>query len=134
MVLPYINMNPPQVYTCSPSWTLLPPRTILLGSPSASAPSIQYHTLNLDWWLISYMILYMVTLMYRTVFWTLWERERVGCLYFFYASFIMLYYPPPEYTFVICCLKTLALDPLIKSNVEFLLKCIFLSSKSGILN
>ena len=25
MVLPYINMNPPQVYTCSPSWTLLPP-------------------------------------------------------------------------------------------------------------
>ena len=25
LVLPYINMNPPQVYTCSPSWTLLPP-------------------------------------------------------------------------------------------------------------
>ena len=25
MVLPYINMNPPQVYTCSPSWTSLPP-------------------------------------------------------------------------------------------------------------
>ena len=25
IVLPYINMNPPQVYTCSPSWTLLPP-------------------------------------------------------------------------------------------------------------
>ena len=25
MVLPYINMNPPQVCTCSPSWTLLPP-------------------------------------------------------------------------------------------------------------
>ena len=25
MVLPYINMNPPQVYTCSPSWTPLPP-------------------------------------------------------------------------------------------------------------
>ena len=24
MVLPYINMNPPQVYTCSPSWTHLP--------------------------------------------------------------------------------------------------------------
>ena len=24
MVLPYISMNPPQVYTCSPSWTLLP--------------------------------------------------------------------------------------------------------------
>ena len=25
MALPYINMNLPQVYTCSPSWTLLPP-------------------------------------------------------------------------------------------------------------
>ena len=27
MVLPYINMHPPQVYTCSPSWT--PPPTSL---------------------------------------------------------------------------------------------------------
>ena len=44
MVLPYINMNPPQVYTCSPSWTLLPPPSpyIPLGRPSAPAPSIQY--------------------------------------------------------------------------------------------
>ena len=25
LVLPYINTNPPQVYTCSPSWTPLPP-------------------------------------------------------------------------------------------------------------
>ena len=25
LVLPYIKMNPPQVYMCSPSWTLLPP-------------------------------------------------------------------------------------------------------------
>ena len=25
MILPYINMNPPQVYTCSPSRTPLPP-------------------------------------------------------------------------------------------------------------
>ena len=23
--MPYINMNPPRVYTCSPSWTPLPP-------------------------------------------------------------------------------------------------------------
>ena len=32
LVLPYINMNPPQVYTCSPSWTPLPP-------PSSNHPS-----------------------------------------------------------------------------------------------
>ena len=25
LVLPYINMHPPWVYTCSPSWTPLPP-------------------------------------------------------------------------------------------------------------
>ena len=38
-------MNPPQVYMCShpePS-SLLPSHTILLGCPSAPAPSIQYH-------------------------------------------------------------------------------------------
>ena len=59
MVLQFIKMNPPQVYMCSPSWTLLPPHTIPVGRPSAPAPSIQYHASNLDWWLVSYMILYM---------------------------------------------------------------------------
>ena len=39
--------------------SLLPPHTIPLGLPSAPAPSIQYCTSNLDWQLISYMILYM---------------------------------------------------------------------------
>ena len=58
LVLPNIEMNPPQVYMCSPSWTLLPPHTIPLGRPSAPAPSIQYRASNLDWWLIPYMILY----------------------------------------------------------------------------
>ena len=48
-------------YTCIPHpepSSLLPPHTIPLGRPSAPAPSIQYHALNLDWWLVSYMILY----------------------------------------------------------------------------
>ena len=39
-------------------FSLLPPHTIPLGHPSAPASSIQYHALNLDWRLISYMILY----------------------------------------------------------------------------
>ena len=39
--------------------SLLPPHTIPLGCPSAPAPSIQYRASNQDWWLISYMILYM---------------------------------------------------------------------------
>ena len=49
-------------YTCVPHpepSSLLPPRTIPLGRPSALAPSIQYHASNLDWRLVSYMILYM---------------------------------------------------------------------------
>ena len=36
----------------------IPPRTIPLGHPSAPAPSILYHALNLDWQFISYVILY----------------------------------------------------------------------------
>ena len=49
-------------YTCvshpgPPS--LLPPHTVPLGHPSAPAPSILYYASNLDWWFISYMILYM---------------------------------------------------------------------------
>ena len=38
MVLPYIEMNPPQVYMCSPSWTLLPP-----PSPYHPSGSSQCH-------------------------------------------------------------------------------------------
>ena len=37
MVLPYINMNPPQVYTCSPSWTPFSP-----PSPNHPSGSSQY--------------------------------------------------------------------------------------------
>ena len=61
LVLPYINLNLPWVYTCSPSWTPLPPlyRTSPLGHHSAPAPSILYPALSLDWWFVSYMILYM---------------------------------------------------------------------------
>ena len=39
--------------------SLLPPHTLPLSRPSAPAPSIQYHASNLDWWLVSCMILYM---------------------------------------------------------------------------
>ena len=49
-------------YTCVPHpepSPLLFPHTIPLGHPSAPAPSIQYCASNLDWRLISYMILYM---------------------------------------------------------------------------
>ena len=61
LVLPYIDMSPPQVYMSSQSWTRLPhpAHIISLGHPSAPAPSILYPVWNLDWWLVSYMIVYM---------------------------------------------------------------------------
>ena len=54
-------MNMPQMYTCSPSRTPIPPPSPYhpSGSPSAPAQSIQYHASNLDWQFVSYMILYM---------------------------------------------------------------------------
>jgi len=39
IVLPYINMNPPQVDTCSPSWTLLPPPSPYHPSESSQCTS-----------------------------------------------------------------------------------------------
>ena len=53
-------MDQPWVYMCSPSWTPLPPsHPILQGHPSAPALSTLSHALNLDWWSISHMIIYM---------------------------------------------------------------------------
>ena len=54
-------MNPPDI----PVFPILkPPPSSLpipspLGRPSAPAPSIQYRASNLDWQLVSYMILYL---------------------------------------------------------------------------
>ena len=48
-------------YTCVPHpepSSLLPPHIIPLGRPSAPVPSIQYRASNLDWGVVSYMILY----------------------------------------------------------------------------
>ena len=48
-------------YTCVPQpepSSLLLSHTIPRGCPNAPAPSVQYHASNLDWWLVSYMILY----------------------------------------------------------------------------
>ena len=42
LVLPYIDMNPPQVYTCSPSWTPLPPLSPLHPSGSSQCTSPEH--------------------------------------------------------------------------------------------
>ena len=59
LVLPYIDMNPPRVYMSSQSWTPLPPHIISLDHLRAPTPSILYPVLNIDWWFVSYLIVYM---------------------------------------------------------------------------
>ena len=39
LVLPFINMNPPRVYTCSPSWTHHPPSSLYHPSGSSQGTS-----------------------------------------------------------------------------------------------
>ena len=49
LVLPNIKMNPPQVYMCSPSWTLLPPPS--LHHPSGSS---QGYPICNGFWFVGY--------------------------------------------------------------------------------
>ena len=42
MVLPYINMNPPRVYTCSQLWTPLPPPSPYHPSGSSQCTSLKH--------------------------------------------------------------------------------------------
>ena len=58
--LPYIHMNQPWVYICSPSGPSLPPPSPSYPSGSSSAPALSTlpHASNLDWQSISHMVIY----------------------------------------------------------------------------
>ena len=61
LVLPYIDLNPPWVYMCSPSWTPLPPPSPShpSGSSQCTTPEHPVSCKNLDWRFLSHMIIYM---------------------------------------------------------------------------
>ena len=48
LVLPYIKMNPPQAYMCSPSWTLLPPPSPYHPSRSSHCTSPKHPALCIE--------------------------------------------------------------------------------------
>jgi len=48
LVLPNIEMNPPQVYMCSPSWTLLPPPSPYNSSGSSQCTSPKHPVLCIE--------------------------------------------------------------------------------------
>ena len=48
LVLPNIEMNPPQVYLCSPSWTLLPPPSPYPPSGSSQCTSPKHPVLGIE--------------------------------------------------------------------------------------
>ena len=56
LVLTYINMNPPQVYTCSPSWTLLPPPSPNHPSGSSQCTSPKHPVLCIESGLVTRFI------------------------------------------------------------------------------
>ena len=57
MVLPYINMNLPRVYTCSPSWTPLPPPSPYhpSGSSQCTSPKHPASCIEPDCWFVSWL-------------------------------------------------------------------------------
>ena len=56
MVLPYIDMNPPQVYTCSPSWTLLPPPSPYHSSGSSQCTNPKHPVSCIEPGLVTHFI------------------------------------------------------------------------------
>ena len=103
MVLPYINMNPPRAYTCSPSWTLLPPPAPYYPSRSSQCTSPKHPVSNLDWQFVSYMILYMfqyhspkssppIPLPHLSLFilWVCYQIEGAIVIWFFFFFFVPL--------------------------------------------
>ena len=59
-VLPYINMNLPQIYTCSPSWTLLPPSSPYHPSGSSQCTSPKHPVSCMEPGLVTHFIYYII--------------------------------------------------------------------------
>ena len=55
--LPYIDMNQPWIYMCSPSWSPLPLPPF--GSSQCTSPEHLSHASNLGWRSVSHLIIYM---------------------------------------------------------------------------
>ena len=107
MVLPYIDLNPPWVYMCSPSWTPLPP-------PSPSHPSG-----SSQWFVIKIISLY-ETLNALTLLWC-YERDQVECCWPPVLHQLCTLCLPPLHT--ICTPSDLLISPYLHTNCHTVLYC-----------
>ena len=59
--LPYIDMNQPWIYMCSPSWSPIPPPSPShpSGCFQCTSPEHPSNASNLDWWSVSPLIVYL---------------------------------------------------------------------------
>ena len=62
MVLPYMDINQPRVYMCSPYWTLLLPPFLshLSGSTQYTSPEHPVSCIEPVWRSVSHMVIYML--------------------------------------------------------------------------
>ena len=85
LVLPHINMNPPWVYTCSPSWIPLPPPSPYhpSGLSQCTSPKHPVSCLNFLWkdwcwsWISNTLAIWCEELTHWKRPWC-WERLKAG--------------------------------------------------------
>ena len=120
LVLPYIDWNPPWVYMCSPSWTPLlhPSPSHPSGSSWCTRPEL-YHALNLDWRLISHMIIYMFQCHSPISSHSCPLPQRVTVVHKLWYIYTMEYYSAiKKNTFQWVLMRWLKLEPIRQSEVS----------------
>ena len=83
---PYIKMNPPQVYTCSPSWTLLPPPSPYHPSGSSQCTSPKHPVSCIKPGLATHFIYDIIHVSIFDVLFLMWNFEQ-----FFWCFLFILF-------------------------------------------
>ena len=96
LVVPYINMNPRQVYTCSPSWTPLPPPSPYHPSGSSQCTRPKHPVSCIEPGLVTRFIHYIIHFIF--IFITYYYFAKMDPI--FKANFIYIFIFDTFYDFV----------------------------------